>query len=119
MRAILLSTIALLTFSALLPAQRGRRESRAPKEMENFTFEDERFASKSVGKKMSFGIYLPKDYDDQANAKKTLPLIIWLHGMFEDHMRFHRRGGAIELDKAVTEGKLPPCIFAKMRSGRT
>lgn len=119
MRAILLSTIALLTFSALLPAQRGRRESRAPKEMENFTFEDERFASKSVGKKMPFGIYLPKDYDDQANAKKTLPLIIWLHGMFEDHMRFHRRGGAIELDKAVTEGKLPPCIFVTANGGRS
>ncbi|MFT4511520.1 MAG: S-formylglutathione hydrolase [Planctomycetota bacterium] len=119
MRAILLSSIALLTFSALLPAQRDRRESRTPKEMKNFTFEDERFESKSVGKKMPYGIYLPKGYDDEANAKKTLPLVIWLHGMWEDHMRFHGRGGAIELDKAVTDGKLPPCIFVTANGGRS
>lgn len=119
MRAILLTSIALLTFAALLPAQRGGRRSQAPKEMKNFTFEDERFESKSVGKRMPFGIYLPKGYDDEANQGKTLPLIIWLHGMWEDHTRFHGRGGALELDKAVTEGKLPPCIFVTANGGRS
>ncbi|HIE71130.1 MAG TPA: hypothetical protein EYP98_13680 [Planctomycetes bacterium] len=119
MRAILLSSIALLTFAALLPAQRGGRRNQAPKEMKNFTFEDERFVSKSVGKKMPFGIYLPKDYDEEANQGKKLPVIIWLHGMWEDHLRFHRRGGAIELDKAVTDGKLPPCIFVTANGGRS
>lgn len=119
MRAILLSSIALLTFAALLPAQRGGRRNQAPKEMKNFTFEDERFESKSVGKKMPFGIYLPKGYDDEKNQGKTLPLIIWLHGMWEDHLRFHSRGGAIELDKAVSGGKLPPCIFVTANGGRS
>lgn len=119
MRAILLSSIALLTFAALLPAQRGNRRSRAPKEMKNFTFEDERFESKSVGKRMPFGVYLPKDYDDEANKNQKLPLVIWLHGMWEDHMRFHSRGGAVELDKAVTEGKLPPCVFVTANGGRS
>jgi len=119
MRAILLASLAFVTFAQLLPAQRGSRRSQAPKEMKNFTFEDERFESKSVGKKMPFGIYLPKDYDDEANQGKTLPLIIWLHGMWEDHMRFHRRGGAIELDKAVSAGKLPPCIFVTANGGRS
>lgn len=117
MRAILLSSLALLTFASLLPAQ--RRGSRAPKEMQNFIFEDERYESKSVGKRMPYGIYLPKDYDDEKNAKQTLPLVIWLHGMWEDHMRFHSRGGALELDKAVTEGKLPPCIFVTANGGRS
>jgi len=87
--------------------------------MTNFTFEDERFASKSVGRTMPFGIYLPKDYDDEANKDQKLPLIIWLHGMWEDHMRFHQRGGALELDKAVTEGKLPPCIFVTANGSRS
>lgn len=119
MRAILLSSIALLTFAALLPAQRGGRRSRAPKDMKNFTFEDERFQSQSVGKRMPFGIYLPKDYDDAANKDQKLPLVIWLHGMWEDHMRFHSRGGAVELDKAVTEGKLPPCVFVTANGGRS
>jgi len=120
MRAILQSTIALLIFASLLPAQRGnRRSSRGPEKMQNFTFEDEMFQSKSVDRRMPFGIYLPSDYDDKANAEKQWPLVIWLHGMFEDHMRFHRRGGAVELDKAVTAGKLPPCIFVTANGGRT
>ena len=116
MRAILLSTIAVLTASALLPAQRGNREN-VPVELKNFTFEDERFDSKSVGKTMPFGIYLPKGYDEEANKDKAYPLIIWLHGMWEDHLRFHGRGGAPELDKAVSDGKLPPCIFVTANGG--
>ena len=80
MRAILSSTIVLLIFASLLPAQRGnRRSSRGPEKMQNFTFEDEVFQSKSVDRRMPFGIYLPSDYDDKANAEKQWPLVIWLH----------------------------------------
>ena len=68
---------------------------------------------------MAYGIYLPKDYDDEANKDKTWPLIIWLHGMWEDHMRFHMRGGAPLLDKAVTDGELPPCIFVTANGSRS
>lgn len=116
MRAILLTSLAALTVTAILPAQRGRRME-DPGELKNFTFEDERFESESVGKTMPYGVYLPKGYDDEANKDKTWPLIIWLHGMWEDHKRFHGRGGAPELDKAVTEGTLPPCIFVTANGG--
>lgn len=116
MRAILLSSIAILTITILLPAQRGRR-GQDPGDLKNFTFEEDRFQSKSVDKRMPFGIYLPKDYDDKANKDKQWPLIIWLHGMWEDHQRFHRRGGAPMLDKAVSDGTLPSCIFVTANGG--
>ena len=87
--------------------------------MQNFTFEEERFQSDAVNRRMPFGIYLPKGYDDEANSKKRWPLIIWLHGMWEDHNRFHVRGGAQMLDKAVSENKLPPCIFVTANGGRS
>jgi len=119
MRAILYCTIAILALVSLLPGQRGRRRSQAPREMENFTFEEEKFQSDAVSRRMSYGIYLPKDYDAEANAKKAWPLVIWLHGMWEDHMRFHTRGGAQMLDKAVSEGNLPQCIFVTANGGRS
>ena len=68
---------------------------------------------------MPYGIYLPKGYEDEANEKKTYPLVVWLHGMWEDHQRFHHRGGATVLDQAVSDGKLPPCIFVTANGGRT
>ena len=68
---------------------------------------------------MPYGVYLPTGYDDPANKDRQWPLIIWLHGMWEDHMRFHHRGGAPLLDEAVSDGKLPPCIFVTANGGRS
>ncbi len=124
MRAILLCTLAVTTATTLLPGQdRGRRrrdrEPAAPVELEHFTFRDESFRSEAVGREVPFGVYLPAGYDDEAAADRRYPLIVWLHGMWEDHLRFHHRGGAPVLDAAVGEGKLPPCIFVTANGGRT
>ncbi|MFK7741739.1 MAG: alpha/beta hydrolase [Planctomycetota bacterium] len=117
MRTILYCTLAVLVATSLLPSQRRRRRDRSPAELQNFTFEQDRYDSKAVGKRMLYGVYLPKEYD--ADKDKTYPLVIWLHGMWEDHMRFHQRGGAEVLDQAVTSGKLPPCIFITANGGRS
>lgn len=119
MRAILYSSIALFVLVSLLPGQRRRRRSEAPQEMQNFTFEEEKFQSEAVNRRMAYGVYLPKDYDSKENADKSWPLVIWLHGMWEDHMRFHTRGGAQMLDKAVSEKRLPQCIFVTANGGRS
>jgi S-formylglutathione hydrolase len=118
MRAIQRTTLCLVALATLLPGQR-RRRSEAPKEMEHFVFEEERFDSDAVGQRMPYGVYLPKGYDDDANADKRWPLIIWLHGMWEDHMRFHTRGGAKLLDQSVRDGTLPPCVFVTANGGRS
>ncbi|MFM1871050.1 MAG: hypothetical protein RL398_472 [Planctomycetota bacterium] len=115
---------ALLT-QAALHAQDGERQGRrrgqqeAAPQLKQFEFREGKFDSKAVGREMPYGIYLPKGYDDEANAEKKYPLVIWLHGMFEDHQRFHVRGGAPVLDQAVADGKLPPCVFVTANGGRT
>lgn len=98
--------------------RRERRES-APVELKHFTFGEKSFKSEAVGRELNYGIYLPSGYDDAANKDKSYPLIVWLHGMFEDHLRFHERGGAPVLDQCVGDGKLPPCIFVTANGNRT
>ena len=118
MRAIYAFSIAVLIFSTLLPGQR-RGRNQAPAKLENFTFAEKRFDSQAVEQKMPYGLFLPKGYDDDANKDKEWPVVIWLHGMWEDHRRFYSRGGATALDKAVSDGILPPCIFVTANGGRT
>ena len=119
MRAILLISLATLTLVSAACAQRRGRRDRSPREMQHFTYEEERFQSDAVNRRMPYGVYLPKGYEDEANASKRWPLIIWMHGMWEDHNRFHSRGGAEMLDRAITEKWLPPCVFVTANGGRS
>ncbi len=118
-----LSTAVLLLLAAPLlaqnPERRGGRRSSAPVELKNLTFKTESFDSKAVGSAVEIGVYLPKDYDAPEHEDTKWPLVIWLHGMWEDHMRFHHRGGAAVLDRCVGDGTLPPCVFVSANGGRT
>ena len=98
---------------------RGGRRSSEPVALENFTHAEGSFRSEAVGKDVSYGIYLPKGYEAEENAKREYPLVVWLHGMWEDHQRFHQRGGAPVLDRAAGSGKLPPTIVVLADGGRT
>jgi S-formylglutathione hydrolase len=130
MRTRTLTILLLCSSLAPLAAQtaegktgeRPRRERReaAPVELKNFRWQEAKFASPAIGKQeVDYGIYLPKGYDDEAHRDTKWPLVIWLHGMFEDHRRFHERGGAPVLDQCVTDGKLPACVFVTANGGRT
>jgi enterochelin esterase-like enzyme len=127
MRNRLLLVLSPLVAALALPAQeqgdgerpRRQRRERAAAELKNFTFQQQRFQSQAVGKEMPYGVYLPNGYDDEDQKDTKWPLVIWLHGMFEDHMRFHDRGGAPVLDRAVAENVLPPCVFVLADGGRT
>jgi len=124
MRARLLFVVFPLAAAATLAAQNPDRQrpdrgrGQVP-ELKNFTFEEKSLQSTAVGHTVPFGLFLPKGYDDAANKDTKWPLVIWLHGLWEDHMRFPTRGGAVELDKAVSDGKLPPCVFVTANGGRT
>lgn len=117
MRALLPFAL-MLTVATLLPGQRRRRDL-SPTEMRNFTYAEKEFDSAAVARRMPYGVFLPKGYDDAENRDRRYPLIIWLHGMWEDHNRFYTRGGAVELDQAVSDGKLPPCVFVTANGGRS
>ncbi len=113
--------IALLAVvTAQLPGQRQRpRVDPDSIELESFTAKEEHFRSDAIEEDVKYLVYLPKGYDDPANAATRWPLIVWLHGMFEDDMRFHVRGGAPMLDAAVKDQSLPPCVFVCPNGGRT
>ncbi|MBM4060549.1 MAG: hypothetical protein FJ265_05570 [Planctomycetes bacterium] len=121
-RPHLIASLVALGALGALPAQgrdaRSRRPA-APVELRHFTHELRTFRSEAVGKEVPYGVYLPRDYGADASKETTWPLVIWLHGMWEDHDRFHSRGGAPLLDKAVEDGLLPPCIFVLANGGRT
>jgi len=119
MRATLFLILFALTLVDTAPGQRRGRRDRSPREMQHFTYDQGRFQSDAVSQRMPYGVYLPKGYEDEANADKEWPLVIWMHGMWEDHNRFHGRGGAELLDKAVTAGWLPPCVFVTANGGRS
>lgn len=111
-----------LAISALAQSpERPRRDRREqpPVELKNLTFAEKSFASEAVGQEVKFGIFLPKDYDADANKDVKWPLVIWLHGMWEDHLRFYNRGGAPMLDQAIGDGSLPHCVFVCANGGRT
>lgn len=117
MQTPVLAIFLLAATTATLEAQRGRGRN-APEALENFTWQEKTFKSEAIGDEAPYFIYLPKGYDDEDQADTKYPLIIWLHGMFEDHRRFHSGSGAPYLDRAVTEGQLPPCILVCPFGGR-
>ena len=117
---LLLAVVSTLTAHASAQGGRSRRNADPDSiKLETMTFAEKTFSSESVGDEVQYGIYLPKDYDNEKNKDAKYPLVVWLHGMFEDHMRFHGRGGAPVLDAAIKEGKLPPCVFVCPNGGRT
>jgi S-formylglutathione hydrolase FrmB len=111
----------LLAFAALLclPLAAQRRELGPPPELKNLTFAARQFDSKALGRKVDYGVYLPKDYDAEKNKDVRYPLIVWLHGLHEDHLRFNYRGGAQVLDRLTGSGKLPPLVFVTANGGRS
>ena len=127
-RVLVIATVLPFVATALAQAPGGgdgRRQRRdrdhemARIQLAHLTFAEARFHSDAVGQDLPFAIYLPKDYGEEKNKDTKYPLVVWLHGMWEDHMRFHTRGGAPLLDKAVGSGTLPPCVFVCANGGRT
>lgn len=113
---------AAVLFSALvLPAQAPdpKAAPAAKSDLQNVRHEEAKFHSAAIDADVPYGVYLPKGYDEPANKDTKWPLVVWLHGMWEDHQRFHVRGGAPVLDRAIGEGLLPPCVFVLANGGRT
>ncbi|MEQ1631547.1 MAG: alpha/beta hydrolase-fold protein [Planctomycetota bacterium] len=116
----LLAAMSTIAADAAAQRQGGRRNADPSSiKLEALVFAEKTFHSEAVDADVQYGVYLPKDYQDDKNKDTKYPLVIWLHGMFEDHLRFHGRGGAPVLDAAIVDGKLPPCVFVCPNGGRT
>src|SRR5690606_9353179 len=115
----LAGAVALAVLAAAVAAQRNRRNEAPPPELKHGTYEAREFESAALGRKVPYGVYLPRSYHDEANRERKYPLVVWLHGMFEDHMRFHGRGGSEALDQMIGSQEVPELILVCPSPGRT
>src|SRR5262245_66529145 len=93
---ILRALVLLLFFSSQLVAQRVEYKS---------------FSSKVLGRELRYGIYLPGSYS--SSPAKEYPVLYFLHGLFEDEMRWSTRGQTDQImDRMISEGKLGEFIVA-------
>jgi S-formylglutathione hydrolase FrmB len=68
---------------------------------------DQRMWSRALGQRRDLYVYLPPGFD----PNERYPFIIYLHGFGQDEQAF-LLDIAPEVDKAITDGKLPPVIVA-------
>jgi S-formylglutathione hydrolase FrmB len=93
---ILRALVLLLFCSTSLLAQRVEYKS---------------FSSKVLGRDLRYGIYLPMSY--QSSPAKKYPVLYFLHGLFEDEMRWSARGQTDQvMDRMIAEGKIGEFIVA-------
>jgi hypothetical protein len=69
--------------------------------------QDNRIWSNALGQKRDLYVYLPPGYD----PCKKYPLVIYLHGFFDDENGFLNEA-VKPLDQAIVCGRLPPLIIA-------
>lgn len=132
--AVLLG-LAVLTLFADAAAQdrgRGRGRESTPTELEHLVYQRRSFESPALGgRRADYGVFVPKDLaasleaaasdgdgegeradgDGAAEPAKRYPLVVFLHGMFEDRDRFLERGGAPVLDRLTGDDTFPEAIF--------
>lgn len=119
--------LALLSFAALAQdsaAQRRGRDSGPPPKLEHLTYREASFESEALGgRRAAYGVFLPKAIEaaqeNEVAEPTRYPLVIWLHGMFEDHNRFLARGGAAVLDQMIGDGTIPPLVLVCANGDRS
>ena len=93
--------VLLLVFSTELLAQQVEYKS---------------FPSKLLGRELRYGVYLPPSYASSPNKK--YPVLYFLHGLFEDEMRWSTRGQTDQImNRMIAEGKIGEFIVAIPNGG--
>jgi len=104
------SLVLLLLLSLQLVAQRGPGGQRDAI-LAGSRVQYKAFQSKLLGRELRYGLYLPPSYE--ASPSRKYPVLYFLHGLFEDEMRWSTRGLTdVALDRMVGEGKIGEFIVA-------
>ena len=95
----------------------GRSRGRTP-DLACCDFKVEKIAAPSIrSEDAEYGIYLPMGYDDEENASRRYPLVLWLHGMRESLRRFRSEGAGV-YDNLLKQHKIPDMILVTPSVGR-
>jgi S-formylglutathione hydrolase FrmB len=69
---------------------------------------DRRIWSAALGQKRDLYVYLPPGFHPQ----QRYPVMIWMHGLWEDEGTFFQHPALRDFDNAMASGQLPPMIIA-------
>src|SRR5262245_19396539 len=111
----LVIAVSFAFLAGTLPAQRPPAPDATDKAAGEYR--TGKFKSESLNREVGYAVHLPPGYEETKDRK--YPVIFWLHGMFENHERFERRGGGGVLAELNKSGKFPPVILACVDGGRT
>ena len=101
--------ILLLVLTLELQAQRGGFGQRDTIPTGS-RVEYKTFQSRLLGRELRYGLYLPVSYN---NSTKRYPVLYFLHGMYENEMRWSSRGQTdLMLDRMTADGKIGEFIVA-------
>ncbi len=101
--------ILLLVFSLELAGQRGFGQRDVIPSGSRVEYKA--IQSKLLGREIRYGLYLPKSY--ASNPARKYPVLYFLHGMYENEMRWSSRGQTdLLLDRMTTDGRIGEFIVA-------
>jgi enterochelin esterase-like enzyme len=80
------------------------------------TVEFKTLESQVLGQPVNYAVYLPVSYSE---SKNSYPVIIFLHGLFENERRWAEKGGKEILDRLIAEKKMGEVILAIPDGGRS
>jgi S-formylglutathione hydrolase FrmB len=107
-RRLLVVSIGILGFALYAAAQRGGFRDVVP---DGSRVEYKTFNSKLMNREIRYGIYLPPSY--ASSPTKKYPVLYFLHGLFENEMRWSTRGMTdLKLDKMIADGKIGEFVVA-------
>lgn len=72
--------------------------------------------SRALGRKARYNLYLPAGY--RRERERRYPLVIMLHGLFENEDRWLTRGGPQMVEDAINAKTVPPIIMCVPEGGR-
>lgn len=100
----------LVAIVAGLGCTTGQSKATTSPETANARIEYTSFHSESLGADVRCAISLPASYERE--PKRRFPVVIFLHGLFNDERDWEKRGIAAKLDALRTEGKVGEYIVA-------
>jgi len=74
------------------------------------------FTSASLGREVGYGVQLPPSY---GTGQKKYPVLYALHGLFENHSFWERRGLAPALDEMWAKGEVPEFLVVTVDGGNS